>query len=263
VAIIGAMTDDEQSEAWLERLGRLNAVIAAAGQPLAGNLFYDHHQEDYLGQPPLLILRSKRDRFRQAIAGKTALLEIGVNGGHSAYLALTANPDLQFHGVDICEHAYVRPAVSWLQNEFPGRVHFDEASCLKALPDIHRRGLAFDTFHIDGAKYTYFADILNCQRIAAPGATVIMDDTQQAGVTRTWRRCLRQGLIGRLDGYPSMLETSKYRNEVGTLRPLVVWRWPALVLYAHVLELGRRGWVLAARGRNTVRSLMGERRHGH
>jgi len=233
------MKDDEQSESWLERLGRLNAVISATGEPLAGNLFYDHHQEDYLGQPPLTILQAKRDRVRQAIAGRSRLLEIGVNGGHSAYLALTANPDLEFHGVDICEHAYVWPAVKWLENEFPGRVYFDEGGCLEALPAIARRGLAFDAFHIDGAKYTYYADILNCQRIASGGAIVIMDDTQEPGVSRTWRRCTRHGLIDRLEQFPPMAETSKYRNEIGVLQPFLVWKWPVLFAYGRLL--GARG----------------------
>ena len=43
------------------------------------------------------------------------MLEVGVNGGHSAFLALTSEPGLEYHGVDICEYAYVKPAVAWLQ----------------------------------------------------------------------------------------------------------------------------------------------------
>ena len=71
-------------------------MVAATGAPLAGNLFYDHHQDEYVCRPPDAMLRPKRDRFRAAIAERSRLLEIGVNGGHSAYLALTASATLSF-----------------------------------------------------------------------------------------------------------------------------------------------------------------------
>ena len=142
------MTDFESQAAWLDQLSRLNAVIATAGQPLVGNLFYDHLQSDYASSPPNPILKPKRDRFRQAVAGCARLLEIGVNGGHSAFLALTSNPALEFHGVDICEHAYVKPAVDWLKQEFPGRVFFYKGDCRAVLPRLARDGRTFDAFHV-------------------------------------------------------------------------------------------------------------------
>src|ERR1039458_994251 len=161
-----SMDDLEGTASWLERLESLNGVIAATGKPLEGNLFYDVRQKDFVRSAPNSILKPKRDRFRRAISGRTRLLEVGVNGGHSAYLALTTNPDLEFHGVDICEHAYVLPAIRWLQSEFPGRVFFYEGDCLKVLPNLAKGGQRFDCFHIDGGKQTYFRDILNCHRLA-------------------------------------------------------------------------------------------------
>ena len=105
-----SMDDLENTASWLERLGSLNTAIVATGEPLAGNLFYTHLQDDFAASAPSSIMKPKRDSFRRAITGRRRLLEIGVNGGHSAYLALTSNPDLEFHGVDICEHKYVSPA---------------------------------------------------------------------------------------------------------------------------------------------------------
>jgi hypothetical protein len=67
-------------------LARLNAAIAATGAPLFGNLCYDHLEEDFAQSPPNPILRSKRDRLRRAVEGRTRMLEVGVNGGHSAYV---------------------------------------------------------------------------------------------------------------------------------------------------------------------------------
>lgn len=218
------MSDFESDETWLKKLGELNAVIAGTGQPLIGNLFYDHLQEDYLHSPPNPILQPKRERFRTAIAGRSRLLEVGVNGGHSAFLALSSDPKIQFHGVDICEHAYVRPATDWLKREFPGRVFFYEGDCREILPRLARKGLWFDAFHIDGAKFTYFEDVRNCQRMTRPEAVVILDDSQQEGVSGVVRRCVRQGRIQPMAQFPPMSPANKYRHEIGLLRPAPTWR---------------------------------------
>lgn len=208
----------------MRRLGELNAVIAGTGQPLVGNLFYDHLQADYVESPPNPILKPKRDRFRRAIEGRRKLLEIGVNGGHSAFLALTSNPEIEFHGVDICEHAYVRPATDWLKREFPGRVFLYGGDCRVLLPRLARKGLRFDAFHIDGAKFTYFEDIRNCQRMISREAVVIVDDSQQEGVSRVLQRCIGQGRIQPTAEFPPMPSAIKYRHEIGRLRPAPAWR---------------------------------------
>ena len=227
----------ESSQAWLEKLQELNAVVAAAGEPLFGNLFYDHLQEGYVGSAPNAILRHKRDRFQRAIKGRSRLLEVGVNGGHSAYLALTSNQGLEFCGVDVCEHAYVRPAVRWLQQSFPGRVFFHEGDSRDVLPTLRRQGLRFDAFHIDGAKENYASDLLNCQGMTLPGgAVVVVDDTQQDQVSKLWERCLRHRRIRRLQAFESMPRTTKYRNEIGLLEPEPAWRMPISRI---LLALGR------------------------
>ena len=215
------MDDMEQSDSWLQGLAMLNRVIAATGQPLIGNLCYDHRQADFVDAPPNPILRSKRDRVRTAVEGRTKMLEVGVNGGHSAYVALTSNPVLEFHGVDICEHAYVRPAVAQLQNEFPGRVFFYEGSALEVLPALPDRGQRFDVFHIDGSKWTYLEDVLNCAPImAGDSATLIVDDTQQPIVAQVWRMCTAAGVIEPHPSFPTMPDSEKYRNQIGTLKPV-------------------------------------------
>eukprot|EP00966_Prymnesium_polylepis_P302415 6986830-Prymnesium_polylepis.1 len=50
------------------------------------------------------------------------MLEIGFNGGHSATLALIANPKLDYHAIDLCEHNYTRRCFQLLRFRFPGRV---------------------------------------------------------------------------------------------------------------------------------------------
>ena len=155
------------------------------------------------------------------------MLEIGVNGGHSAYVALTANPALEFHGVDIADHAYVRPAVKWLQAEFPGRVFFHEGSCLEVLPGLARRGERFDLFHIDGAKHTYYYDLLNCRPLLASDrqALVVLDDANMGPVQQIWQRAIAQGLVEPDPDFPAMAADQPRRNQIGLLQPLPMYRW--------------------------------------
>jgi predicted O-methyltransferase YrrM len=222
------MKDLENDAEWLGRLRRLNQVVESAGEPLTGNLFYDHLQEDYVDAPPIAIMRPKRDRFRRAVEGRRRLLEIGVNGGHSAYLALTSNPTLEFHGVDICTNGYVIPAVEWLHAEFPGRVFFYEGSSLDVVPELARRGERFDCFHVDGAKYLYYMDVLNCgPMIADDGAILIMDDVQLPVVGRAWNRCVRERLVQSCPEFPPMAHSLKYRQEIGSMNRVSRSRWLA------------------------------------
>ncbi len=211
--------DIEQSESWLDGLFRLNRVIAESGVPLEGNLFYDHRDPSFVDRPPDPRLRSKRDRFRSVAVSHTRLLEIGVNGGHSAYAALTANPELTYFGVDICAHSYVRPAIEWLQAEFPDRVSFESGNSLKTLPALRRQGYLYDAFHVDGAKSNYLADILHCrQMMTGTVAIVIVDDTNGPLVAATWRRCLRWRIVGPLAEYPTQDEGA-LSNEIAQLLP--------------------------------------------
>jgi hypothetical protein len=244
------MGDLEKSDLWLQGLKRLNSVIESSGQQLVGNLCYDHLQEDYVESPPNPIFRSKRDRFRKAAKGRIRMLEVGVNGGHSAYLALTSNPTLEFHGIDICEHTYVLPAVAQLQQDFPGRVFFHRGDCLEVLPRLAEGRQQFDIFHIDGAKHTYLEDVLWCERIiAGESATIVMDDTEQEGVSWAWRICTSLGVIEPEPDFLPMSDRSKYRNQVGTLRALPSWK--RLVLRAIVA-----GVALALRARHQARNFV-------
>jgi hypothetical protein len=231
--------DLEVSPSWLEGLERLNGVIAATGERLEGNLFYDRFQDDFVGSAPNALLRPKRDRFRRALSDRTRMLEVGVNGGHSAYLALTTNPGLEFHGVDICDHAYVQPAIRWLQEEFPDRVFFYEGDCLKVLPDLAKAGQRFDCFHIDGGKQTYLRDILNCHRLATKGgALAIVDDMQMSDVADVWSRCLRLRLLAPDERFPAMSTEIKYRNAIGVLEPVSLLRLTLLKAWVRRDPLG-------------------------
>jgi len=251
------MLDHETSETWLAGLHRLNGVIHSHGQPLIGNLCYLHRQEDYLRSEPTPAFRDKRERFREAVDNRRRMLEVGVNGGHSAYVALTANPALEFHGIDICEHAYVQSAVDHLARQFPGRVHFHRGSCLEVMPQLAKRGEKFDVFHIDGAKHTYLSDIYWSSRmISGRCAALIMDDTEQHALSIVWKVCTALGVI-RPQTSTATSGARGNTNEVGTLQRLPSWKQSIL----RVLVFGAAVWV---RVRNAVRTarrnLRGSRR---
>jgi hypothetical protein len=136
---------------------------------------------------------------------------------------------LEYHGVDICEHAYVRPAMAQLAGTFPGRVHLYEGDCREQLPKLTARGLRFDVFHIDGAKQLYFTDILHCaQMIAENEATVIVDDTQLRSVAWVWRTCQRYGLIEPDPAFSYVASPFHDQNDIGWMRPIPRWRWKLL-----------------------------------
>jgi predicted O-methyltransferase YrrM len=239
--------DTELDPRWLERLYSLNAVIAAVGEPLAGNLFYEHEQEDFARSPASPVYRTKRDRIRRAVAGRKKILEVGVNGGHSAFLVLAANPDLAYHGVDICEHAYVEPAVAWLEREFPGRVSFDRGDSAKVLPVLAARGHTFDAFHLDGVKYNYLDDILNSSAMVAPGgALAIVDDAETKAARIALSSLTLFGVVKSLPDFPPMSSDDPNRHEIKSLSATSPAKRGLIRPYSDAITLARRakaiGW---------------------
>ena len=250
--------DIETDPAWLERLRSLNEVVASTGEGLRGNLFYKHNQPDFVASPPHERHRVKRERLREAVRGQKRMLEIGVNGGHSAYLALTANPSLELHGIDICDANYVKLAVKWLQEEFPDRVFLYPGTSLKVVPRLTKTDLRFDVFHVDGAKFNYYRDILNCQPlIAGTEAIVVVDDSNRHDVQETWNRCIRQGVISAVPAFPSMPLTERKRNEIGLLQPSLPSKSQLRQVLARVLyERTRVRWAI-----RSARAKLSDSRH--
>lgn len=243
------LTDLESQPQWRERLRSLNSVIASSNELLMGNLFYESAQADFLDSPPIQQYRAKRERFRAAVRDTRRLLEVGVNGCHSAYLALTENPELEFHGVDICAASYVEPAVAWLKREFPGRVFFYKGDSRRVLPELVARGLAFDVFHIDGAKHLYYMDIVNSSRMVPPsGARVIVDDSNYLIARVTLKGLSNFNVITRLPEFPSMSNAAGRDESNNEIRGLVLSsgrKYVALKFCSYFLAAARQIKALA------------------
>jgi hypothetical protein len=244
------LADLESQPEWRERLSSLNSVIASSNEPLMGNLFYESAQADFVDSPPVQRYRIKRERFRAAVRGRRRMLEVGVNGCHSAYLALTENPELEFHGVDICDYSYVEHAVAWLKSEFPGRVFFYKGDSSRVLPALAARGLTFDVFHIDGAKHLYYIDVVNSSRMVPPsGARVIMDDSNYLIAKVALASLASFNVITRLPEFPPMPHAVDHEDSNNEVRGLVVssgGKYMFLKSYSYVLATARRTKALAA-----------------
>src|SRR5579863_672981 len=93
--------DEIFTERFRLRLERIAALVRQSGEPLEGNIFYADLADHYADQPPDRDLAPARRNVWRAVRFKERLLEVGVNAGHSALLALSANPRLEYYGVDI------------------------------------------------------------------------------------------------------------------------------------------------------------------
>ena len=174
--------DEIFAERFRLRLERIAGIVKQSGEPLEGNIFYADLKDRYAGEPPDHELSPARRNVWRAVRFKERLLEVGVNAGHSALLALSSNPRLEYYGVDIMAHAYTAESVDYLKGEFPGRVHLFTGDSRDVLPWLAQRRveLAFDVFHVDGGHTddVCCADMGNCIRIAGGerGRHILLDD---------------------------------------------------------------------------------------
>ena len=176
-----ATAREEFSETFLARLATLNRIVRDSGEVIEGGVFYWDQAPEIDDLPDASLAPARRNLWR-ACRFKRAMLEIGVNAGHAALLCLSANIELVWHGVDICEHAYVEPCVAYLAEQFPGRVHLHRGDSREVLPVLatHRPELDFDLFHVDGGHTDELcrADVSNCLRLArgGRGKHLVLDD---------------------------------------------------------------------------------------
>jgi hypothetical protein len=170
------------------RLKRIAELVKQSGESLEGNIFYADLEDRYADEPPDDALAPARRNVWRAVRFKERLLEVGVNAGHSALLALSSNPRLEYYGVDNMAHAYTVECVDFLKGEFPGRVHLFTGDSREVLPWLvsRRAELAFDIFHIDGGHTDDVtrSDMGNCIRIASGqrGRHVLLDDVHASWI---------------------------------------------------------------------------------
>jgi hypothetical protein len=187
--------------AWQDRLKSLNAALLDSMKDfegehsLNGNLFYDQKAPGFVDFDLSERFQTKRKNFFYLSKHISTLLEVGVNGGHSLFLALSANPDLKVVGIDIAERLheswapvqlYVPAAFEWLSEEFPGRCTFITGNSLVELPRyvIDNPDAHIDAVHLDGSKDTHLRELLSVLPLMKRGGFVIFDDANTKPVSR-------------------------------------------------------------------------------
>ena len=167
---------------WLEAiedLEELNDVVYNSNVPVEGNVYYLHETNDKVITP---LFEHKRHKLFELAKRSKSVLEIGVNGGHSALTMFTANPDLSYHGFDIGHHSYTQPAIDWLNKKYK-KVSYHVGDSKLTVPKFNK-SIKFDLVHVDGGHSVEqaLADIKNCRRLAHKRTLLLFDDCNTRGV---------------------------------------------------------------------------------
>ncbi len=110
-----------------------------------------------------------------------SILEIGLNGGHSAENFFQCCKNLkQFASFDICWHAYTPVAVEYLSRKYKKKFEFIKGDSALTIPEYTEMfpNQTFDLIYIDG-NHSYDSctqDILNCQKLANKETILLIDD---------------------------------------------------------------------------------------
>lgn len=157
-------------------LDTLNKIINDVGEPLEGNIFYEHLEvnKGHLAER----FFPKRAALAMFAMAHDNIVEIGFNSGFSALLMLTANPNLKLTSVDICEHKYTELCFQYLASVFPGRITLVKGDSTKVLVDA-LQDKATTGYIIDGGHGLDVAeiDLRNVIQHANPNAVLCFDDS--------------------------------------------------------------------------------------
>lgn len=165
-------------EMYLPHLQELLKIIKAVGEPLEGNIFYQHlhpNPDEHLLDQFL----PKRAALAMFAMAHNNMVEIGFNAGFSALLMLTANPNLKLTSVDICEHKYTEPCFDYLASVFPGRITLVKGDSTQVLEDVLQNDKALTGYIIDGGHGLGVAetDLRNVIQYANKNAVLCFDDS--------------------------------------------------------------------------------------
>ena len=199
--LAAAHTDLADCPEFVGSVFELNQRLKETGENIEGNVCYlDQTTPTVLDHAlPTTDLDHVKKRINLAIVARESsmMLEIGLNGGHSALLCLLANPNLTLVAVDIYRHKYVEKAAEYLQARFPRRFHCLRGDSRHVLPRmaLERPKHRFDAIHIDGGLSEPVArtDVSNSLRLARADALLVIDDVQAPWLTRILRECLVLG----------------------------------------------------------------------
>ena len=199
-----------------------NIIVASCNahqRPVEGSLFFFGGTDISYNR----VFFHKQYNLFQLATRADSILEIGFNAGHSAALMLLANPRSKILHFDLKEHPYVEPCYQFLKavfgaERFIGMVVGDSRKTIPTFETLYK----FDLIHIDGGHTDLVAmsDILNCERLASPNATVVIDDFDMVNikglVTKLVHQCV---LVPYTDGPPLQTYDDVMYHFVGHYAP--------------------------------------------
>lgn len=170
-------------------IDRIDHMVRARGEPLEGNICYHHHAHGLCWAPEL---ERKRQRWQVTAASVSLCVEIGVNAGHSAVLALAANPRLTYWGIDPCEHSYTVDCWQLIAQTWPDRavlIQQPSPAGLQLLPP-RSRGRCLWSIDGDHSQDAAQADIRAVSERALQGDLMWIDDCDSKSVSRAIKHCV-------------------------------------------------------------------------
>jgi hypothetical protein len=193
--------DAADSPDFLSVMSKLNEQLASTGENVEGNVCYldQTSPNEILVSLPTMEPNhiNKRINLGTVARRSTMMLEVGLNGGHSALLILLSNPALTLVTVDNFQHKYTEHAATFLKGRFPRRFHSVRGDSREVLPRmaLEKPNLRFDALHVDGghAENLGYADISNALRLARKDALFVLDDLQVPWLARIFEECLLLG----------------------------------------------------------------------
>jgi hypothetical protein len=131
----------------MDWIKELDAIVRQSGEPLEGNICYLHHDH---GDQPHPWLEWKRWLWKKLMGTVDVCVEIGVNAGHSAALALAANPRLIYIGIDPCRHSYTLGCAGFLAGRAGHRFSLIKARSPQAFLELGPRQQGRYLWSVDG-----------------------------------------------------------------------------------------------------------------
>ncbi len=161
---------------------KINSIVVNSKEPFEGSIVYSHHANLSLNEfyPSNNNLNDQRCKLVATLAlSVERMVEIGVNAGHSAVLALTANHNLHYVGIDICHHTYTEVCADYLKTEFNDRFEFIVGNSAEVL-DTWKPATEKTLWHIDGdhRPKSLAKDLSSVLSLATDKDLILVDDTE-------------------------------------------------------------------------------------
>lgn len=134
------------------------------------------------------------------------ICETGFNSGHGTLRwLLYSDPQAVVYTFDLGQHPYSRPAATWLQETFPGRLYVTWGDSTQTLPAFHKQHpqVKCNLVFVDGghSNAVAVADLQNFMHMADPAHNVIlMDDVYCTapwceGPSAAWAEVRQNGTV--------------------------------------------------------------------